>query len=296
MELTNKLLAALSECTEALYVIDEERRTMLYANEALQAEKGADYEGRPCYEYLCGRSQPCGFCPELSLGDPVYDWEYYESDRQSCRLVKNRLVEENGCLYRVGNANLVQTLMSLSRETAGEIHSLHELIAQNEQRKYALEWGAFHDRMTRLYNRARFIKDSAELYVAGVPIGLAYFDINDLKLTNDRFGHQAGDRLILTVSGILELTMSRTVRVYRMGGDEFLTVLTDADTQAVDAYIDAFRSELDEQNRRDGTDYAVAAGGVCGVLGPGGIDALLKQADERMYEAKKEMKRTAANQ
>lgn len=293
MELTQALAAALSDCAEALYVIDEETKTMRFANAALRAQKGEDYEGVPCYRYLCGENAPCHSCPELKVGAPVYVWEYYQLGRDGCRLVKNLLVEDGGRLCRVGNANLVQPLINLSRDTAGEVQSLQELISQNEQRKYALEWSAFHDRMTRLYNRARFIRDSVDLYRDGQQVALAYFDINYLKETNDRLGHQEGDRLILAVSEILELTVNETVRVYRMGGDEFLAVMLHADETAATAYIDAFYSELDAYNRRYGTNFSVASGCAAGIVS-GGLDALFEIVDKKMYDDKKRKKEKLA--
>ncbi|WP_162613196.1 diguanylate cyclase domain-containing protein [Lachnoclostridium sp. An169] len=89
-----------------------------------------------------------------------------------------------------------------------------------------LERMSFEDGLTGLFNRNRFneeMENDAKEYPDG--LGVAYFDINGLKAVNDHFGHRAGDDLICrTAHHISSVFAGKT---YRIGGDEFVVVVTD---------------------------------------------------------------------
>lgn len=82
-----------------------------------------------------------------------------------------------------------------------------------------LEWNAYHDRLTALYNRNRYMTDSEALFSHETGYGVASFDINGLKWTNDTSGHEAGDQLIRCAGDDLK-TMEKEGKAYcyRVGG------------------------------------------------------------------------------
>ncbi|MCF7932827.1 MAG: diguanylate cyclase [Acholeplasmataceae bacterium] len=86
----------------------------------------------------------------------------------------------------------------------------------------ALTHASMHDALTGLKNRWAYSKDVDVLEQERVcPVAIAFLDINGLKITNDAFGHEAGDDLLkLTAKTIIEL-ISNQYAVYRIGGDEF---------------------------------------------------------------------------
>jgi len=90
-----------------------------------------------------------------------------------------------------------------------------------------IEYLSFHDHLTGLYNR-RYMEDSMKRLDTkrNYPLCLMSLDVNGLKLTNDAFGHDAGDKLLKNVAHILEKTCRRTDIIGRFGGDEFVILLT----------------------------------------------------------------------
>ncbi len=97
---------------------------------------------------------------------------------------------------------------------------------------------ALTDYLTGLYNRTAFAEHKKLFYNAmieqQIPIGIIQFDVNNLKSMNDNFGHERGDELIKLTADGLRNSFQRFGRCYRMGGDEFLVVLTGNDPEADD--------------------------------------------------------------
>jgi diguanylate cyclase (GGDEF)-like protein len=85
---------------------------------------------------------------------------------------------------------------------------------------------SFHDKLTSLYNRAYVDSIIPQLQLESVlPISVIMADMNGLKLTNDVFGHQSGDRLLINIAQVLLRCCRKKDIVARWGGDEFLIIL-----------------------------------------------------------------------
>lgn len=143
------------------------------------------------------------------------------------------------------------------------------------------------DGMTGLYNRSKYITMMSETYLNVKQIGVIFWDINFLKRTNDTKGHEVGDELILTVAHSIEKHATEKDAAYRIGGDEFVMVMQDADFRDVEKKLKEWKKTLDDLQKRTDIELSVAVGYASGT--GDNFDRIIREADRMMYENKKEM-------
>lgn len=93
----------------------------------------------------------------------------------------------------------------------------------------AVSYQATHDPLTGLFNRRKVEQQSELLQQQPGPHALLYIDLDHIKIINDHCGHHAGDELLKQVSEVLE-KLTQEHFLARIGGDEFLVIMEDADT------------------------------------------------------------------
>lgn len=127
------------------------------------------------------------------------------------------------------------------------LESLRAILAgalARAQREQSLTEMAYHDPLTGLLNRRALDERARAVFQAPAgssrEVAVVAVDINGLKLTNDREGHLAGDRLLTDVADRLQRCFSRLPGslVARVGGDEFTVLVTDAPLSEVVALAD----------------------------------------------------------
>lgn len=146
-----------------------------------------------------------------------------------------------------------------------------------------------HDQLTNCYNRLHLEKVKAA-YETAENFYVLFCDVNNLKRMNDEFGHEAGDALLKHASEKLSF-WSTYGDVYRVGGDEFIVVVTDANRRSFDYTVEKWYKRVGQLNRdTDGFKCVIALGVAYGSTGDD-FDTVEKQADERMYVNKLAIKK-----
>lgn len=154
---------------------------------------------------------------------------------------------------------------------------------------------ATSDVLTKLANRRGFERIASHIVPIAqrlrVPLSLVQIDLDGFKQINDAGGHAAGDRALAAFARHLLKNFRRSDVVARLGGDEFCVLLSGADEREVRQSLQRLRLRLE----RDGA-YRIGFSAGIARFDPSrhaSVDDLLKDADQRMYEAKRH-KRTSA--
>lgn len=120
------------------------------------------------------------------------------------------------------------------------------------------------------------------------------FDLNNLKTTNDTLGHIQGDILITAAAEVISEAFSSSGIVGRMGGDEFIAILTTSDMAKINKLTDKFIQLMSDKNAANpnlnlSISYGVAT---CEEINENQIEKVYDLADERMYQYKINYKKT----
>jgi diguanylate cyclase len=149
-----------------------------------------------------------------------------------------------------------------------------------------IEFLSFHDHLTELYNR-RFLE--AELSRQDdsdrLPMTLVMGDLNGLKMTNDAFGHFAGDDLLRMTAAILKKCFRQGDIISRYGGDEFVALLPNTTSQAAEALVKKAIGKIKENKSGKGI-LSVSFGWDTKTSTSQSISQILKNAEDNMYKRK----------
>jgi diguanylate cyclase (GGDEF)-like protein len=148
---------------------------------------------------------------------------------------------------------------------------------------------ADHDVLTPLLNRRAFVREMQRAIALtrrhATPASVIYFDLDDFKGVNDRFGHAAGDAVLIAVAERLLAHVREADAVGRIGGDEFAVLLQHADLEAAQAKAASLaRSVCEPAVEAPGATIRVAL--TWGARQIGAVDSAeqaLSEADAAMY-------------
>ena len=152
---------------------------------------------------------------------------------------------------------------------------------------------AYRDTLTGLPNRLLFADRLEQAVVRSertrTSMALMLVDIDDFKLVNDSFGHDAGDKLIKAVGDLISKSLRRADTIARLGGDEFAVIIEGIEgPEDAISIADNLTTILEHNVRLDDQEtYTSASIGIAVYPGDGkDARALLKNADTAMYRAK----------
>lgn len=153
------------------------------------------------------------------------------------------------------------------------------------------------DELTGIENRRAFYElADREIRRAaryGKAFTVACFDIDDFKLVNDRYGHDAGDAVLRLAADTARKTIRASDAVARFGGDEFAILLHETTAAASETVIRKLQVAMSEAVQVNGMAMTVSLGAVTCLESPDDVHALLRSADELLYAAKRAGKNRA---
>jgi diguanylate cyclase (GGDEF)-like protein len=149
------------------------------------------------------------------------------------------------------------------------------------------------DALTNVANRRAILaygsEQMGESLEHNLPLSIVAMDIDHFKTINDRFGHDAGDRVLLKVSSLLRAGIRKRDMIGRLGGEEFLIILPGYDAEDAAAIADRLRDTLSKTDMSDvapGLRVTSSFGVASLVDCNDDFSELLRHADRRLYRAK----------
>ncbi len=141
----------------------------------------------------------------------------------------------------------------------------------------------FKDSLTGLYDKAFFEEELLRLdTIRQLPLSVVMGDLNGLKLINDAFGHEMGDKALKKVAEIIKDASRKEDIVSRVGGDEFMILLPNTNEETVTKIVERMKIAF-KQNPLDFINVSISFGSATKTTEEEDINRLLKLAENRMY-------------
>ena len=115
---------------------------------------------------------------------------------------------------------------------------------------------------------------------------LAYIDLDNFKTVNDKFGHEAGDKLLQKVAQLLMNETRKTDVLGRLGGDEFAILMPETDGQSAKDVLTRIQKKFSKEMQQENLAISLSIGCVTFITIPDTVDEIINKADTLMYSAK----------
>lgn len=130
--------------------------------------------------------------------------------------------------------------------------------------KDKVEYQANYDSLTGLFNRYYFYKEHDEairdFFQEGISFALCMIDIDHFKTVNDSYGHDVGDEVLQFLSRTMVHTLRKNDIAVRYGGEEFLLLLRDIDSEACFHTCERLRHCVEDESKKTGVPITVSIG------------------------------------
>jgi diguanylate cyclase (GGDEF)-like protein/PAS domain S-box-containing protein len=207
------------------------------------------------------------------LSQPDSPKSYMTEVRQKCKSGDVIWVEISA-KFRFNNAKEIE-IVAASRN-----------IEERKKAEREVVYLSYHDQLTGLYNRRFYEEELSRInYKWNLPITLVLADVNGLKLTNDAFGHNAGDELLKRLSFIFKSVLRAEDVAARIGGDEFAVLLSRAGASEAERVIRKIKN-LMKSSRSGQPILSVSFGWATKVSLEEDFYDLFLQAEDNMYHNK----------
>lgn len=227
-------------------------------------------------------------------GDMASIWCFPSVLACYCMLGRHKAVIANVMILVVAVPMMWLTLETLvfARVTASLIAVsifanilVREIDAQQHRLQYQLE----HDPLTGLLSRTslktRLEKAIEAFHKNATPAALLTIDLDHFKTVNDRFGHDSGDRVLCEVARLLKLEITDDDAAFRLGGEEFLILLTGDGDRVIRRRAELLRRTIGTKEILN--EHPVTASiGIAKLRVSDDRESWTKRSDNRLYSAK----------
>ena len=218
---------------DATFVINREKKIIVW-NKAIEhltnvsKKKMLGQDAKACAKAFYGKKRPLLVDFAISYSPEAQKWYDYVDKRGSdlyAEIYFPLLYEGKGAYVWIKTSKL----FNHKGQVIGVIETICDITERKILEKEA-RYLSIHDKLTGLYNRAFFEAEIKRLDSNRfMPLTIIMGDVNNLKLTNDIFGHHAGDKLLITIANILKSVCREEDIISRWGGDEFIILLPKTD-------------------------------------------------------------------
>ena len=263
------MIRELSKVFDVVRLLDEE--TLETGN----IKDVTDAEGFPCKCYsFWKKGDNCKNCTSRDAFRKKNEQLKLEYLDANIYQVISKYVEIDGKPY------VMELINQMNADAVMDEDGRNELIKQLSGYNREL----YTDALTGIYNR-RYYEE--RIRNSNMSAGVAMIDLDDFKIYNDTFGHDAGDLALTTVVGIIKDNVRRTDMLIRMGGDEFLLVMPDIGEQAFADKLNQIQGKI-HSSKVPGYSQLRLSVSIGGVLSGSGstVERAIRKADQFMYQAK----------
>ena len=213
--------------------------------------------------------------------------------KESVSNYEMQLTDNNGKIHHtLVSANIIKDPNGNIR-ISGLIKDICDLKATTAE----LYHFATYDELTGVYNRRVGIEflnqELKKMRRDNTFLSICYIDINNLKIVNDNFGHEAGDSLIKFIVQDIKSAMRESDILSRLGGDEFLLIFPGCRLKEVKSIWKRVEESLKERNSKVDIGYDISASyGFAETDSENALssDEIIQIADKRMYDDKRRTK------
>jgi|GEM_PF-627104 len=329
--LENKLFEALLDVIPfPAYAVDINTYEVIYANKISKENMYAPKE-EFCWEKMYGQTQICSWCSIFQLQqqnnlkdnklkheffdeiddkwltsyDELISWPDGREVKYSILVDTTEQKEIQGSLIQ-SHAKLAVKSKQISK-TNKQLQitklNLQKTIRELENSKAELQLLASTDPMTGLYNRRYFSNITEHIFEIGKRekrnLSVLMLDIDNFKKINDNYGHKIGDEVIKLLGATLQKLARKSDIICRFGGEEFLILLPDTDTNGAHSIAEKIRIEVqsivlnveETSSEENPLNFTVSIGiSSINIQQDQNIEAAINRADNALYQAKDEGK------
>lgn len=241
----------------------ERSKSVLLSNLPGMAYRCAFDRNWTIYFASSGCFELTGYMPEEFINNKVLSFNdiicpEYQEPVWSDSLSNLSATESNRFEYEIitasGERKWVLDINQGIADETGKIIALEGIIVDITKSKLQflqIQYLSNHDQLTGLHNRQYYENAKRVLDAnASLPLSVMFIDINGLKLVNDAFGYDEGDRMIQTTAALIKANILPREIVARIGGDEFGLLLPNTDAAACAKRMLSFKEAFDAQNEK----------------------------------------------